>query len=191
MSEGIIMIADTVRNCEDRMIKTIEAARHDYTTIRTGRANPTILDSIRVDYYGTPTPLAGIASISVPEPRQLLIAPWDKSVIPLIEKAILKSDIGLNPNTDGAGIRLIIPQLTEERRKEFIKQLHKKAEEHRVSVRNIRRDTNEHLKQLEKSGDVSEDDLKRTQEQIQKMTDKYIEQIDHLTKVKETELMEV
>jgi len=185
------VIADTEKNAEERMVKAVESARHDYATIRTGRANPAMLEPIKVDYYGTPTPVNQLANISVPEPRQLLIAPWDKSAIPLIEKAIQKSDLGLNPNTDGAGIRLIIPALTEERRREYIKQLHKKAEEHRVAVRNIRRDANEHLKQLEKSSDASEDDVKRAQEQIQKTTDKYIEQIDHITKAKEAELMEV
>ncbi|MHB0999575.1 MAG: ribosome recycling factor [Armatimonadota bacterium] len=173
------------------MVKAVEAAQHDYSTIRTGRANPTILDRVTVDYFGTQMPINQLASISIPEPRQILIAPWDRSVIPLIEKAILKSDIGLNPNTDGAGIRLNIPSLTEERRKEFIKTLHKKAEEHRVSVRNIRRDANEDFKKLEKGGDASEDEVKRAQEQIQKMTDKYIDQIEHLTKAKEAELLEV
>lgn len=185
------MIADTERTTEDRMIKAVDAARHDYTTIRTGRANPAILDQVTVDYYGTPMPVSQLATVSVPEPRQLLIAPWDKAAIPLIEKAILKSDLGLNPNTDGAGIRLIIPQLTEERRKEFIKTLHKKAEEHRVAVRNIRRDANEHLKTLEKEGQASEDEVKRAQEKIQKMTDKYIDQIEQITKAKEAELKDV
>ena len=173
------------------MTKAVEAARHDYTTIRTGRANPALLERVTVDYYGTQMPVNQVATISVPEPRQLLIAPWDKSAIPLIERAILKSDIGLTPSTDGAGIRLNIPQLTEERRKEFIKTLHKKAEEHRVAVRNIRRDANEELKRLEKAGEASEDEARRAQEQIQKLTDKYIEQIDTVTKAKEAELMEV
>ena len=185
------MISDTVSDAERRMTRAVEAAQHDYTTIRTGRANPALLERVSVDYYGTMMPVNQLATISVPEPRQLLIAPWDKSVIPLIEKAIQKSDLGLSPSTDGAGIRLNIPQLTEERRKEMIKVLHKKAEEHRVAVRNIRRDANEHLKQLEKSGEASEDEVKRAQEQIQKMTDKHVEQIDALTKAKEAELMEV
>jgi ribosome recycling factor len=185
------VISDTVNSAEHRMVKAVEAARHDYTTIRTGRANPALLDKVAVDYYGTPMPVNQLAAVSVPEPRQLLIAPWDKSAIPLIEKAIQKSDLGLNPSTDGSGIRLIIPQLTEERRKEFIKLLHKKAEEHRVAVRNIRRDANEDLKKLEKSHEASEDEVRKAQDQIQKMTDKYIEQIDALTKAKEAELMEV
>lgn len=185
------MISDIVNDAERRMTKAVEAAQHDYTTIRTGRANPALLERVTVDYYGTSMPVNQLATISVPEPRQLLITPWDKSVIPMIEKAIQKSDLGLNPNTDSAGIRLIIPQLTEERRKEFIKLLHKKAEEHRVAVRNIRRDANEELKRAEKAGEVSEDEVHRAQEQIQKLTDKYIEQIDRLTQAKEAELMEV
>lgn len=185
------MISDVVSSTERKMIKAVEVAQHDFTTIRTGRANPALLDNITVDYYGTAMPINQLAAISVPEPRQLLIAPWDKSVISMIERAILKSDIGINPNTDGAGIRLNIPSLTQERRKEFIKILHKKAEEHRVAIRNVRRDANEDLKHLEKSSEASEDDVRRTQEQIQKMTDKYIEQVDKAAKIKETELMEV
>jgi ribosome recycling factor len=185
------MISDVVTDTDRKMAKAVEVAQHDYTTIRTGRANPALLERVTVDYYGTMMPINQLATISVPEPRQLLIAPWDKKVIPLIEKAIMKSDIGLNPNTDGAGIRLNIPQLTQERRKEFIKTLHKKAEEHRVAIRNVRRDANEELKHLEKSGDASEDDVRRAQEQIQKATDKYIEKLDQATKAKEMELMEV
>lgn len=185
------MISDTISNAEARMDKAVESAQHDYSTIRTGRANINILDRVSVDYFGSQMPINQLAQISVPEPRQILIAPWDKTAIPLIEKAIMKSDIGLNPNTDGAGIRLIIPQLTEERRKEFIKVLHKKAEEHRVSIRNIRRDTNDEFKKLEKAGNASEDEVKRAETQLQKITDKHIEHIDHLTKSKEAELMEV
>lgn len=185
------MISDTISGTDARMVKAVESAQHDYSTIRTGRANPTMLDRVTVDYFGSQMPINQLAQVSVPESRQILIVPWDKSVIPLIEKAILKSDIGLNPNTDGAGIRLIIPQLTEERRKEFIKTLHKKAEEHRVAIRNIRRDANDEFKKLEKAGDASEDEVKRAHEQLQKMTDKHIEHIDHLTKTKEAELIEV
>jgi ribosome recycling factor len=185
------MIDDLVKSSEERMVKAVESARHDYTSIRTGRANPAILDSVKVDYYGTLMPISQLANISVPEPRQILIAPWDKTSIPLIEKAIQKSDLGMNPNTDGAGIRLNIPTLTEERRREYIKQLHKKAEEHRVAVRNIRRDVNEHLKALEKSSEASEDEVKRAEEQTQKLTDKYVQQIDQITKAKESELLEV
>jgi ribosome recycling factor len=173
------------------MSKAVEAARHDFSSIRTGRATPGLLEKVSVDYYGSQVPVSQLATISVPEPRQLLIAPWDKTVIPLIEKAIMKSDLGLSPSTDGAGIRLNIPQLTEERRKDMIKQLHKKAEEHRVSIRNIRRDANDHLKSLEKSGDISEDEQKRYQEQMQKSTDKFVDQVDQLTKAKEAELLEI
>lgn len=187
---GARMSAD-ISSFELRMKKAVEAASHDYESLRTGRATPGLLEKVTVDYYGSQMPVSQLATISVPEPRQLLIAPWDRSVIPLIEKAIMKSDLGLSPSTDGSGIRLNIPQLTEERRKEMIKQLHKKAEEHRVSIRNIRRDANEHLKGLEKSGDVSEDELKRYQEQIQKATDKFIDQVDQLTKAKENELLEI
>jgi len=185
------MISDVVKTAEQRMDKAVEAARHDYTTIRTGRANPSLLEKVVVDYYGTNMPVNQLANISVPEPRMLLIAPWDRSVIPLIEKAIQKSELGITPSSDGNVVRLNIPQLTEERRKEFIKQLHKKAEEHRVSVRNIRRDINEELKKQEKDGNASEDEVKRAQEQIQKATDKHIAEIDSVTKAKEAELLEV
>jgi len=185
------VISDTVSDAERRMTRAVEAAQHDYQTIRTGRANPALLERVAVEYYGSSLPVNQLATISVPEPRLLIIAPWDKGAIPVIEKAILKSDLGLNPASDGNVVRLSIPQLTEERRKEFIKLLHKKAEEHRVAVRNVRRDANEHLKNLEKEGKVSEDDVHRGQEQIQKLTDKYIVQIDKLTEAKEAELREV
>jgi ribosome recycling factor len=173
------------------MVKAVESAAHDFTTIRTGRANPLLLDKVVVEVYGSTMPINQLANVSVPEPRQLMIAPWDRNMLSHIEKAILKSDIGLTPNSDGNVIRLNIPQLTEERRKEFIKLLHKKTEEHRVAIRNIRRDANDELKHLEKDGHASEDEIKRTQEQIQKKTDKHIEEIDRLTKVKEAELLEV
>lgn len=185
------MISDVVQDAERRMTKAVEAAQHDYRTIRTGRANPALLEQITVEYYGTSLPVNQVATISVPEPRLLVIAPWDKGAIPQIERAIIKSDLGLTPVSDGNVVRLSIPQLTEERRKELIKLLHKKAEEHRVAVRNIRRDANEHLKHMERDGKVSEDESYRAQEQVQKLTDKHIEQIDALTKAKEEELMEV
>lgn len=188
---GATVINDIINDVETRMTKVVDFAQQDYSTIRTGRANPAMLDRVMVDYHGTPMPVNQLAQISIPESRQILIVPWDKSTVSMIEKAIQKSDIGLNPNTDGSGIRLIIPQLTEERRKEFIKVLNKKAEEHRVSIRNIRRDANEDFKKLEKSGDASEDDVKRAQDQLQKVTDKFIERIDKITKTKEAELMEV
>ncbi len=185
------MINDVINEAERKMKKAVEAAQQDYATIRTGRANPQLLDKITVDMYGSAMPVNQLASISVPEPRQLVIAPWDKSAIPAIERAIQKSDLGLTPSSDGNVIRLNIPHLTEERRKDMIKILHKKAEEHRVAVRNLRREANEDLKKLEKSHEASEDDVRRATEQSQKLTDKYIEQIDGITRAKEAELMEV
>lgn len=185
------MISDTASDAERRMTKAVEAAQHDNATIRTGRASPALLEGVSVDYYGTSMPVNQLATISVPEPRLLVIAPWDKNAIPPIERAITKSDLGLTPSTDGNVVRLSIPHLTEERRKDLIKVLHKKAEEHRVAIRNIRRDANDELKRLQKAGEASEDDVHRAQEQIQNLTDKYIEQIDALAEAKEKELMEV
>jgi ribosome recycling factor len=173
------------------MTKAVEAAQHDFSTIRTGRANPVILEGVQVDYYGTKTPINQLAGVSAPEPRLLVIAPWDKSAITAIEKAIMNSDIGMTPQSDGNVIRLQVPYLTEERRKDLIKVLHKKTEEHKVAVRNIRRDVNDRMKDLEKKHEISEDDNKRGQEQVQKLTDKYIEKMDVLAKAKEAELMEV
>ena len=173
------------------MQKAVETAGHDYATIRTGRANPLILENIKIDYYGTATPLIQLAGMSVPEPRQLLVTPWDKTAINTILKAIQASDIGLTPMSDGNVIRLNVPPLTEERRRELIKQLHKKAEEHKVAVRNIRRDANEHLKAQEKKSEITEDDLRDEQDAIQKLTDRYIADIDKLTQAKEAELREV
>jgi ribosome recycling factor len=173
------------------MAKAVEAAQHDFSTIRTGRANPVILEGIQVDYYGSKMPINQVAGISAPEPRLLIVTPWDKGAISAIEKAITNSDVGMTPQSDGNVIRLQVPYLTEERRKDFIKVLHKKTEEHKIAVRNIRRDTNEHLKELEKKHDISEDDNRRAQDQVQKLTDKYIEQIDDLARAKEAELMEV
>jgi len=185
------VISDVMNETERKMKKAVEAAQQDYTTIRTGRANPVLLEKVTVDIYGSAMPINQLATVSVPEPRQLVIAPWDKSAIPAIERAIQKSDLGLTPSSDGNVVRLNIPHLTEERRKEMIKLLHKKAEEHRVAVRNVRREANEDLKKLEKAHEASEDDVRRATEQVQKMTDKYIEQIDEITRIKEAELMEV
>lgn len=185
------MTVEVIKDAERRMQKAVEAAGHDFATLRTGRANPMILEGIKVDYYGTPTPLTQIAGVTAPEPRQLLVTPWDKGALDGIFKAIQSSDIGLTPQSDGHVIRLNIPYLTEERRNDLIKQLHKKTEEHRVAVRNIRRDANEHLKQQQKSSEISEDDQKREQEEVQKLTDKYITEIDKLAVAKEAELKEV
>jgi len=185
------MIQDVLKEAEDKMKKGVEALRREYATIRAGRATPGILDKVLVDYYGSPTPVNQLANISVPEPRMLVIQPWDKSSLPAIEKAILKSDLGLNPSSDGTVVRLIIPQLTAERRAELVKGIKKKAEEARVAVRNVRRDAIEHLKKLEKDHAASEDEVKRAQDDIQKTTDKFIKEIDHVLEVKEKEIMEV
>ncbi|HOP79154.1 MAG TPA: ribosome recycling factor [Armatimonadota bacterium] len=185
------MIPEILKDTEYRMSKAVEAAQHDFSTIRTGRANPVILEGIQVDYYGTKTPINQLAGISAPEPRLLVVTPWDKGAINAIEKAIMNSDVGMTPMSDGNVIRLQVPYLTEERRKDLIKVLHKKVEEHKVAVRNVRRDANEHLKDLEKKHEIGEDESKRAQERVQKLTDKYIEQMDKLAQAKEAELMEV
>lgn len=156
-----------------------------------GRATPALLDKIMVDYYGTPTPINQTANVSCPEPRLLVIQPWDKNQISAIEKAILKSDLGINPSNDGTVVRLAIPQLTEDRRKDLVKQCGKKAEESKVAMRNIRRDVNDRVKALEKSKEVSEDESKKALDDIQKMTDKFIKRVDEILAQKEKELMEV
>ncbi len=176
---------------EEKMKKAVSAFQRELSTLRAGRASPALVDKIEVDYYGIPTPLNQIASISAPESRLLVIQPWDKNVISNIEKAILKSDLGLNPNNDGNVIRLSFPQLTEERRKELVKFVRKKAEEGKVAVRNIRREANDSLKSMEKKGDISEDDSRRFQDEIQKLTDKYIEEVDEVLQNKEKEILEV
>ena len=176
---------------ETRMDKSTEALKHEFASIRTGRASVSLLDKVIVDYYGTPSPINQVANISVPEPRMILIAPWDKSMIGAIEKAILQSDLGLNPGNDGAQIRLVIPQLTEERRKEIVKVVHKKAEDAKVAIRNIRRDANDAIKKEEKAKTITEDDAKDGLDQIQKLTDAKIKQIDQLKDVKEKDVLEV
>lgn len=185
------MIKEVVRESEEKMQKTIEVLRKDYASQRAGRATPALLDKIQVDYYGAATPINQLANVSVPEPRMLVIQPWDKSSIAAVEKAILKSDLGLTPNNDGVVIRLAIPQLTQERRTELVKVIKKKAEETRVAIRNIRRDANDHLKAMEKKTEISEDDNKRGQEDIQKLTDKWIKEVDLVMDRKEAEIMEV
>ncbi len=185
------MMKEVVGEAEEKMKKAIEVLRKDFASMRAGRATPSLLDKVMVDYYGTPTPINQMAKISVPEPRLLVIQPWDKSGMATIEKAIQKSDLGLNPSNDGIVIRLAIPQLTQERRNELVKVAKKKAEETRVALRNIRRDANEHLKALEKEKQVSEDDEKRAQDDVQKMTDKYVKEVEHVLEHKEQEIMEV
>lgn len=185
------MIDQILQDGEARMEEVIASTKRAFASVRTGRANPALLDRIMVSYYGTPTPLNQMASVSVPEPRLLVITPWDKGSIKDIEKAILTSDLGLVPSNDGTVIRLSIPALTEERRKELVRLVRKDAEDYRVAVRNIRRDLNEAAKKLEKDGEISEDELRRGQDEIQKLTDRYIEKIDELLKVKEKEILEV
>ena len=179
------------RKTTDRMDRTIEALRKEFSSIRTGRASLALLDGIMVNYYNTLTPLQQLASLSIPESRQMAIQPWDPKIIPDIEKAILKSDLGLTPMNDGKMIRMSIPLLTEERRKQLVKIVKKKAEEAKVAVRNIRRDANEELKKLEKEKHLSEDEVKKAQDEIQKITDSYITRVDDVLANKEKEIMEV
>ena len=176
---------------EQKMDATIEALKFEFGTIRAGRANAAMLDKVRVDYYGTLTPINQMAAISVPEPRTLMITPWDKSAMHEIEKAIANSDVGLTPSNDGSVIRLSVPALTEERRKELCKQAKKAAEEFKVRIRNERRDANDKLKKLEKEGEITEDELKKAQDNVQKMTDKYTKEIDTLLDAKEKDIMAV
>ena len=176
---------------QQQMDKTIEALKYEFSTIRAGRANAQMLDKIRVDYYGTPTPINQVGSISVPEPRTLMINPWDKSSMAEIEKAIRNSDLGLNPTNDGQVIRISVPALTEERRKELAKRVHKVAEEFKVRLRNERRDANDALKKMEKDGELTEDELKKAQDEVQKITDKFIKEIDAVASAKEKDIMEV
>ncbi|MBY2477760.1 ribosome recycling factor [Clostridioides difficile] len=179
------------KQLEEKMNGTIDALKFEFGTIRAGRANAQMLDKIRVDYYGTPTPINQIGAISVPEPRVLMISPWDKSAMHEIEKAISNSDLGLNPSNDGEVIRLSVPALTEERRKELAKKASKASEEFKVRIRNERRDANEKIKKMEKGGELTEDESKKAQDEVQKMTDKFIKEIDALLSKKEKDIMEV
>ena len=177
-------------DAERRMKKAVEAIESELAKIRTGKASPAILDAIRVEYYGNNVPIKQVASISVPEPRLIVIQPWEKKMLSEIEKAIMKSDLGLNPVNDGTVIRVPFPPLTEERRKDLVKLVHKLGEEGRVAVRNIRRDANEKLKKAEKNHEISEDDLHRGQKEIQELTDEYIGKIDKIIQAKEKEILE-
>ena len=179
-----------VKTFEEKMQKTVDFLGEDFMTIRAGRANPHVLDKIKVDYYGTPTPLQQVGNITVPEPRMIQIAPWEKSLIKEIEKAILCSDVGITPSNDGSVIRLVFPELTEERRKDLVKEVKKKGEESKVAVRNSRRDGNDPFKKLAKE-DVSEDEIKMLEEQLQKVTDKFIKEIDGMVEEKSKEIMTV
>ncbi len=185
------MIEDLLKDAGTRMDKTIEVLRREFAGLRAGRATPALLDRVRVDYYGVPTPVTQLATVLVPEPRLLVIQPWDKTLVGAVEKAILKSDLGITPTNDGQAIRLTIPRLTSERRQELIKLVRKLAEEARVSARNVRREVNDDLRSLEKDSDITEDQYHRALEKAQKITDASVEQIDDLLEQKEKELSEV
>ena len=176
---------------EDKMNKTLDVLVSDYAAIRAGRANPHVLDKIRVDYYGTPTPIQQVGNVSVPEARMIVIQPWEKRLLKAIEKAILTSELGINPTNDGNCIRLVFPEMTEDRRKEVAKDVKKKGDGAKVAIRNIRRDANDAFKKAEKAGDMSEDELAETTEKMQKLTDKMVERVDKLVEEKTKEIMTV
>ena len=181
---------DELKVYESKMEKTLDVLLDEFGSIRAGRANPHVLDRIKVDYYGTPTPIQQVGNINVPEARMIVIQPWEKSLLKSIEKAILTSDLGINPTNDGTAVRLIFPELTEERRKELVKDVKKKGEAAKVAIRNIRRDGNDAFKKL-KGSDVSEDEIKNLEDELQKMTDKYVKEIDSAVEVKSKEVMTV
>ncbi|REJ29169.1 ribosome recycling factor [Caldibacillus debilis] len=185
------MSKQVIATAKEKMSKAVQVFTKELATIRAGRANSALLDKVTVDYYGVPTPINQLASISVPEPRLLVVQPYDKSVVSDMEKAILKSDLGVTPTSDGSVIRIVIPPLTEERRRELVKIVKKESEEAKVAIRNIRRDANDELKKLEKQGEITEDELHGFIDEIQELTDEYIKKIDNLTKEKEKEIIEV
>lgn len=182
---------ELIAAAEGNMKKTIAVVQKDFASLRAGRATPALLDKILVDYYGTPTPINQLASISVPEARMLVVQPWDKGAIGEVERAIMKSDLGINPINDGNVIRLKIPELTQERRQELVRLIRKRAEEGRVAVRNIRRETMDQMKARQKDGVISEDELRRSQDEVQKLTDRQVKEIDALVAAKEKEIMEI
>jgi len=185
------MIQELRKRTHDRMQASIEALKKKFASVRTGRASLSLLDGLTVDYYGTPTPLQQLASLSIPDSRQIAIQPWEQKIIPEIEKAIMKSDLGLTPMNDGKLIRINIPALNEERRKQLVKVVKKEAEDAKVAVRNIRRDVNEELKKLEKEKHVSEDEIKKEHDEVQKITDSFVKKVEELLEHKEKEIMEV
>ncbi|WP_269919122.1 ribosome recycling factor [Caldifermentibacillus hisashii] len=185
------MAKQVMADANERMTKAVQAYTRELASIRAGRASASLLDKIAVEYYGVPTPINQLASISTPEARLLMIQPYDKSIVSDVEKAIMKSDLGLNPTSDGSVIRIAIPPLTEERRKELVKLVKKESEEAKVAIRNIRRDANDDLKKLEKNGELTEDDLRGYTDDVQKLTDEFIAKIDQITKEKEKEILEV
>ena len=185
------MLKDEYKVYEEKMKKSIESVANDFAAVRAGRANASVLNRIHVDYYGTPTPIQQIASVASPDPRSLVITPWDASALKAIEKAIQTSDLGINPQNDGRVIRLVFPQLTEERRKDLTKQVRKYAEDAKVAVRNIRRDAVDTVKKAQKKGEMTEDDQKKAEKDIQDLTDKHVKKIDEMCAKKEKELMEI
>ncbi len=182
---------ELMNDAKHRMGKSVENFIHELTKIRTGRATPTLLDTVKVDYYGQTVPLNQAASVSVPEPRLLVVQPWEKNMLAEIERGIMKADLGLNPSNDGTVIRIPIPRLSEERRKDLVKLVHKFAEEAKIAIRNIRRDTNDHLKKMEKNHEISEDQLSNDLDRVQEITDEHIKKIDEILSGKEKEVMEV
>jgi ribosome recycling factor len=185
------MINDVIKDVQHRMNGAIEALHREFKTLRTGRANAAMLDGVTVDYYGTPTPIAQVASLKVPEASLIVAEPWDKSMVSAVEKAIRNADLGLNPASDGKVIRIPIPQLTEDRRKDLVKKAHQMAEEARTAIRQVRRDGNDHLKKMQKGHEISEDEEKRALDEIQKMTDKHIDDVGNVLKHKEADIMAV
>ena len=185
------MVKEILASHEERMQKSIEALKREFGSLRAGRATPSLLDKVMVEYYGAPTPVNQVANVSVPEPRMIIIQPYEKSILHDIEVAIMKSDLGLSPNSDGTAIRLSIPALTQERRQDLVKTVNKKTEEAKVAIRNVRRDGNDAIKKLEKGKEITEDESKKGQEKIQKLVDKYIKLVDTARDAKEKEVMEV
>jgi len=185
------MIEDIKKDAASRMAKSVESLKHELAKLRTGRAHPSLLDHLHVDYYGTEVPINQAASVTVGDPRTLVVTPWEKSMVAKVEKAIMTSDLGLNPATAGEVIRVPMPALTEERRRDLVKVVRHEGENARVAIRNIRRDANHDLKELQKEKEISEDEERRAEDAIQKLTDKYVQEVDQLLEVKEAELMEV
>ncbi|MBQ5759464.1 MAG: ribosome recycling factor [Schwartzia sp.] len=185
------MVSGIIKSHEEKMQKTLDALKREFTSLRAGRATPALLDKIMVDYYGSPTPVNQVAKVTVPESRMIVIQPWEKPMLKEIEKAIMKSDLGLSPNSDGQSIRLAIPPLTQERRTELVKTINKKTEEAKVALRNIRRDVNDAIKKLEKAKEITEDDMEKGQKDAQKVVDKYTKLVDEARAAKETEVMSI
>ena len=185
------MYQDVIKTAKEKMEKTLAVTTRELATLRAGRANPQVLDKIQVDYYGTPSPINAVANISVPEPRMLVIAPWEAKMVSVIEKAILKSDVGINPSNDGKVIRLVFPELTEERRKDLCKQVRKQVEEGKVALRAIRRDANEQIKKMKKDSVITEDEAKTAETELQKATDNAVKEADRISAEKEKEIMAV